>query len=111
MKKNLRLKDLPFESRAYKIYKEEEKFATLQRTLYEKACSFATRIFTITPDKKSRKKLKEAIDFSHIKITPEGVASLTILIALLVCIPTIALMATSLAGLPGLTSRTRPASK
>ncbi len=102
MKKNLRLKDLPFESRAYKIYKEEERFATLQRTLYEKACSFATRIFTIKPDKRSRKKFTEAIEFSHLKITPEGVASLTILIALLICIPTLALLAMSLSGLPGL---------
>jgi hypothetical protein len=47
MRKEIHLKDLEFQSREYKIYKEEERLATLQRTLYEKACSFANRILNI----------------------------------------------------------------
>jgi len=102
MRKEIHLKDLEFQSREYKIYKEEERLVTLQRTLYEKACSFANRILDIKPDKRSGKRLKEAIDFSHIRITPEEVASLTIFSALVVCIPTLLLLALHLFGMPGL---------
>jgi Flp pilus assembly protein TadB len=102
VKDEIHLKDLGFESREYKIYKEEERLATLQRTLYEKACSLAARILKIEPDTRSGKKLKEAIDFSHIRITPEGVASLTVLSAMVICIPTIILLLLQLLSLPGL---------
>ena len=102
MRKEIHLSDLEFESREYKIYKEEERLATLQRTLYEKACSLANRVLNIEPDKRSKKRLEEAIDFSHIRITPEGVASLTIFSALAVCIPTLLLLVLHLSGIPGL---------
>jgi Flp pilus assembly protein TadB len=102
MSEEIHLKDLGFESREYKIYKEEERLATLQRTLYEKACSLAARILKIKPDTRSGKKLKEAIDFSHIRITPGGVASLTVLSVLIICIPTILLLVLKLLGMPGL---------
>lgn len=79
------------ESREYKIFKEEERLATLPRTLYERSCRFAARIH-VRPDEASEKRLAEAIDFSHLKATPEGVASLTILFAFTVAFPTLMLI-------------------
>jgi len=79
-------------SREYRLYKEEEREASLPRTLYEKACRFSQKTLNIKPDKRSGSMIQEAIKFSHLNITPEGVASLTILFALFVCIPTLLLM-------------------
>ncbi len=84
-----------YESREYKIFKEEELISSLPRTIYEKACRAAARI-NIHPDAKSEKVLADAIDFSHLKATPAGVASLTILVSLLVTIPTISLIAANM---------------
>lgn len=83
--------EIKIESREYKIFKEEERLATLPRTLYERACRFAAHIH-VQPDKSSYKRLAEAIEFSHLKATPEGVASLTILFTLVVTFPTLALI-------------------
>ncbi len=80
-----------FESREYKIFKEEERLASLPRTLFEKACRFASRVH-VQPDKETGKKLMEAIGFSHLKATPEGVASLTLLFAFAVAFPTLVLI-------------------
>ena len=79
-------------SREYRIYKEEEEFTSLPRTLYEKSCRISAAIINIKPDAKTAKKLEEVIEFSHLKITPIGVASLTIIFSLLTTIPTILLM-------------------
>ena len=85
-----------FESREYKLYKEEEKLSSLPRTLYEKACRATNRIIDIQPDKRTRKMLQEAIDFAHLKITPNQIASLTILFAFFICFPTLFLTLTRL---------------
>jgi hypothetical protein len=79
-------------SREYRLYKEEEKQASLPRTIYEKACNFSEKVIKISPDKKSREKIADAVKFSHLNVTPEGTSSLTILFALVVCIPTLILM-------------------
>lgn len=83
-------------SREYRIYKEEEEITSLPRTLYEKSCRISAALINIKPDAKTRKKLEEVIEFSHLKITPAGVASLTILFALLTTVPTIILLILSL---------------
>lgn len=84
-----------YQSREYKIFKEEELVSSLPRTIYEKACRAAAKL-NIHADAKSEKKLAEAIEFSHLKAAPVGVASLTILAALLVTMPTLALIAMNL---------------
>lgn len=81
-------------SREYKIFKEEERLATIPRTLYEKACNVSERIIRVKPDKKAREKLQYAIDFAHLKTTPGGAVSLTFLFMLVVLLPTLLLMAT-----------------
>jgi len=81
-------------SREYKIYTEEERQASLPRTLYEKACNKSEKILRVQPDKKTRQRLDEAIDFAHLKITPDGVLSLTVLFMLVSFIPTLLLIIT-----------------
>ncbi|MBI4174575.1 MAG: hypothetical protein HY517_02930 [Candidatus Aenigmarchaeota archaeon] len=89
-------------SREYKLYQEEERFASLPRTLYEKACRFSYSMLHIEPDKKSRAKIEETIDFAHLKVTPGGTVSFTILFMLATIIPTMILMVLPLFRLPGL---------
>ena len=70
----------------YEIFKEEEKYATLPRTIYEKLARISEKILPIEPDEKTKKEIEEAIDFAHINITPRGVMSLIVL-ATLILIP------------------------
>jgi len=51
--------------------------------IYEYFCNATEDIFKISPWKSLKKKYKEAIIFSHLKITPEGAFSLTILATVL----------------------------
>lgn len=83
--------EIKLESREYKIFKEEERLATLPRTLYERACRAAAHVH-VQPDKSSEKRLAEALEFAHLKATPEGVASLTMLFAFAVALPTFILI-------------------
>ena len=78
----------PLNTREYRIFKEEERWAQHADTWYEKACNRAERIMRVDPYPGTKKKLQNAIDFCHLKITPEGVASLTILSVLSVCLIT-----------------------
>lgn len=88
-------------SREYKIYQEEELQASLPRNLYEKACRSAAK-FGLAPDKKTSAKMQDAIDFAHMKITPTGVMSLTMLFMFAYLIPTLFLVLLTLLDLPGL---------
>src|SRR3972149_1286135 len=88
-------------SREYRVYEEEERFSSLPQTIYEKACAFS-EILKIDPDKKTRAQLEETISFAHLKVTPRGISSFTIMFALLVCIPSMLLMLLNILGLPGL---------
>src|SRR3989338_6352651 len=89
-------------SREYKLYKDEERFASLPKNLYEKASRFAERTLHVSPDKKGRVKIEETIEFAHLNVTPGGVSSLTVLFILLATLPVIILMALPLMKLPGL---------
>ena len=89
-------------SREYKIFREDERLSTLPRTIYEKACNFSEHVIRVQPDKKTREKLQYAIDFAHLKTTPEGVISFTFLFMLIVLLPTLLLIFLNMLGLPGL---------
>lgn len=84
-------------SREYKIFREEERLRSLPRTIYEKSCSVSVKILKIEPDVETRKRLQKAIDFSHLRVTPGGVASLTIIVAFFALLPILAMMALDLA--------------
>ncbi len=68
-------------SKEYMEFLEEEK-RTQERTFYEKLCKFAEKI-PIKPPKDVETQYREAIDFCHLKITPKGAFSLSILAGLL----------------------------
>lgn len=87
-------------SREYRIYLEEELQTSLPRNLFEKACRAAASM-GVKPDKKTVVKMQEAIDFAHMKVTPTGIMSLTMLFILLFLLPTMALVVTGALGLPG----------
>ncbi|MFC2143699.1 hypothetical protein ACFLQN_04850 [Candidatus Aenigmatarchaeota archaeon] len=89
-------------SREYKMYKEEEREASIPRSIYEKACNFAEKFMSIEPDVDTKKKIKEAIDFSHLNVTPNGVASLTLFTAFVMSVPLLILIMLGIVGLPGL---------
>lgn len=62
-------------SREYKTFrKEEEK----KLTLYEKLCKFS-EFLDIEPEKSLKEDMQRAIDFAHLKITPKGGFSFSIL--------------------------------
>lgn len=48
-------------------------------TMYQLACNFCEKIFPISPPESIDKKYKEAIKFSHLKVTPRGAFSLAII--------------------------------
>jgi hypothetical protein len=50
---------------------------------YEKACYYAEKIVNVAPDSKTSKKLEEHIFNGHLGVTPKGVVSFSILIAIL----------------------------
>ena len=94
----------PAVSREYKIFRKEERLSAIPRTLYEKACNASIHALKVQPDKKTEKKLQEAIEFSHLKTTPNGVASLTIIATFAVTFPSFAsMLMNALFGMPGLT--------
>jgi len=83
-------------SREYKIFLEEERQSSLPRTAYEKMARLAGSVMNIEPDAKAKKKIQDAINFSHLKIKPRDASSLTIFLLLVISIPTALLMVTSL---------------
>lgn len=78
---------MKIKSREYKIFREEEILEP--ETLYEKACLFSSKIIGM---KSSNKKLKDAIDFSHMRISSNDVISFAVLFALLTFLPITILM-------------------
>jgi hypothetical protein len=64
----------------YEIFQEEERYATLPKTIYEKLAKISEKILPVDPDKKTKKEIEDAIEFAHLNITPRGVMSLTILV-------------------------------
>jgi hypothetical protein len=94
-----------FQSREYKIFKREEYQKSLPKSLYEKACNFSKKILNVQPDRQTKERLQKAIEFAHINTTPDGVASLTLLSAFLICFPTLFFMLTRmLFDFPGIDS-------
>src|SRR3989338_8827456 len=76
-----------FESRQYRIFKEEERIKGVPTTLYEKACVQAHKILPLSPPQKTEEKLKNAADFCHINAKPEQIFSFSVLFILLTFFP------------------------
>ena len=68
-------------TKEYKEFKAE--FLPKQLTLYEKLCNLSERLLKIKPDAKKAEILQEAIDITHLEISPAGALSFSFLIPLI----------------------------
>jgi len=68
-------------TREYKEFKAE--FLPKHLSLYEKLCNFSEKLLKIKPDQKNIQELQEAINITHLDITPAGAVSFSILIPLI----------------------------
>lgn len=62
--------------------------------LYEKAAGFAEKILNISPDEKTAKKIELELYSAHLHCTPRGVQSLSVLVPVLLIIPSLLLFVT-----------------
>ncbi len=64
-------------TKEYQEFKEE--FLPAHMSLYEKLCNMGERLLKIKPDPKKAAAIQEAIDITHLNITPAGAASFSFL--------------------------------
>ena len=64
-------------SKEYQEFREE--FMPRHLTLYEKLCNYSEKILKIKPNKKNEKQIIDNITIAHLKVTPAGVLSFSIL--------------------------------
>jgi hypothetical protein len=69
-------------SKEYKTFRNE--ITSKNRSRYEKWCNAAEKAIKFKPDAKTLPKLKEAIEISHLKITPEGASSFAVIAAFMI---------------------------
>ncbi len=67
-------------TKEYQEFKAE--FLPKHMTLYEKLCNLSEKVLKIKPDQKKSEVLQEAIDITHLNITPAGAVSFSFLIPL-----------------------------
>ncbi len=80
-------------SKAYREYKEEEADQEKVGTFFEKMCAYSGTLFKIDLDKKNRNQINDAIDFTALKVTPEGVAGFAVMSLLFfICIGVLSLI-------------------
>jgi len=70
----------PIESREYHEFKAESLPGHMG--LYERACAFCGKLFSVRVDPKRAQELQEAIDIAHLNITPSHVIAFSILFPL-----------------------------
>ncbi len=63
----------------YREFKRATLAERLPRTLYEKLCWLCEKLLPVDPDENTRKRMERAIKLAHLRITPRGAASLTLL--------------------------------
>ena len=74
-------------TREYKQFKEE--YLSRRLSIYEQLCNISEKIISIKPSEKKRVNLQEAIDISHLNITPTGVVSFSLLFPIMLIVLTI----------------------
>ncbi|MCK5042507.1 MAG: hypothetical protein KAR51_00625, partial [Candidatus Aenigmarchaeota archaeon] len=80
-------------SKAYREYKEEEADQRKVGTFFEKMCAYSGKLFKIDLKKKNRDQINEAIEFTALKVTPEGVAGFAVVSLLFfICIGVLSLI-------------------
>src|SRR3989344_1655048 len=71
-------------TKEYQEFKAE--FLPKQLTFYEKLCNLSEKILRIKPDAKKAADIQEAIDITHLNITPSGAISFSFLIPLMAAV-------------------------
>ena len=71
-------------TKEYQEFKAE--FLPKQLTFYEKLCNLSEKILRIKPDAKKAVDIQEAIDITHLNITPSGAISFSFLIPLIAAV-------------------------
>jgi len=71
-------------TKEYQEFKAE--FLPKHMTLYEKLCNLSEKLLKIKPDQKKAVILQEAIDITHLNITPAGVISFSFLMPLIAAV-------------------------
>ena len=71
-------------TREYQEFKAE--FLPKHMTLYEKLCNLSENLLKIKPDAKKAAAIQEAIDITHLNITPAGAASFSFLIPIIAAV-------------------------
>ncbi|OGI15977.1 hypothetical protein A3K63_01340 [Candidatus Micrarchaeota archaeon RBG_16_49_10] len=69
-------------SREYSNFLDSEK-RMRKLSAYERICRFSESLLPISPGKDTQRKFQEAIDFAHLKITPKGSFSFSVITTLL----------------------------
>ena len=76
-----KLEEQPSKAATTKEYQEfKAEFLPKHMTLYEKLCNLSEKILKIKPDPKKAAVIQEAIDITHLTITPAGAVSFSFLI-------------------------------
>ena len=70
------------ESREYQEFKRQ--FMPRHLTIYEKLCNLSEKILKIKPDKKYEPILQEAVNISHLNVTPAGTTSFSYLAPIMI---------------------------
>src|SRR3989338_9934187 len=68
-------------TKEYQEFKAE--FLPKHMTFYEKLCNLSEKLLKIKPDEKKAAALQEAVDITHLNITPAGAVSFSFLIPLI----------------------------
>jgi len=72
------------QTKDYQDFRKE--ILPLHISLYEKACNFSEKALKIKPDAKRIPIISEAIQSAHLKVTPSGVSSFSILAPLILIV-------------------------
>ncbi|RME31274.1 hypothetical protein D6789_03280, partial [Candidatus Woesearchaeota archaeon] len=63
--------------------KFREQYLPRPLSWYEKLCRFSSSLIPIAPDKKKAERMREAIESTHLQVTPEGVMAFSFVIPIL----------------------------
>ncbi|MBI2658485.1 hypothetical protein HYX05_00065 [Candidatus Woesearchaeota archaeon] len=81
-----KLEDQPQKETTVEYQEFKAEFMPRHMTIYEKLCNFSEKLLKIKPDEKKAAVLQEAIDITHLEITPAGAVSFSFFMPLVVAV-------------------------
>ena len=77
-----KFEDMPEKPTTIEYQEFKAEFLPKHMSLYEKSCNFCERLIKIKPDKKQAELIQEAINITHLNITPAGAVSFSLVVPL-----------------------------